>query len=105
MRLPPTAGGSIWAYHADPPSTSQLQYASRNEGMEDFIPGLNNNARLYTHDMNLLRNMLGAVDLDASGDLSLPEIIDYFASSSTMQKNPVRVAPPIVLRAWLGAGC
>eukprot|EP00750_Incisomonas_marina_P025534 INCI5544.1.p1 GENE.INCI5544.1~~INCI5544.1.p1 ORF type:complete len:175 (+),score=22.85 INCI5544.1:114-638(+) len=86
--LPPNAGGSIWAYHADPPSdVSQLQYASRNEGTEAFIPGLNN-PRVYTHDTNLLRNMLGAVDLDGNGELGLNEIIEYFASN-TMQKNRV----------------
>lgn len=75
-------------YHREPPSASQLQYESRNEGMEEFIPGLNN-PRVYTHDTNLLRNMLGAVDLDSNGELSLNEIIEYFASN-TLQKNQVR---------------
>ena len=75
-------------YSNDPPSAAQLQYASRNEGTEEFIPGLNTNTRVYTHDTNLLRNMLGAVDLDGNGELSLNEIIEYFASN-TMQKNQV----------------
>ena len=43
----------------------------------------------YTHDGNLLRNMLGAVDLDGNGELSLSEIIEYFASNA-MQNNQAR---------------